>query len=91
MQKVDILHPWDGSNRFLERMFKVAAFRSLYLRHMTEFSSTIFKPERFGPQVDEIAAAVRPAIVEESSVLLERFDAAACQNYAGYAQSGIAG
>jgi hypothetical protein len=42
---------------------------------MAEFSRTIFRPERFGPQVSGIAAAVRPAIAEESMTLLERFDA----------------
>jgi spore coat protein CotH len=77
MQRVDILHPWQGSHRFLERMFKLEAFRKLYLAHMEAFSKTIFRPERFAPRVDEIAAAIRPAIVEESAVLLGRFDAAA--------------
>lgn len=76
MQRVDIMRPWDGRNVFLERMFKLDAFRKLYLADMAQFSKTIFKPERFGPQVDEIAAVVRPAIVEESAQLLGRFDAA---------------
>ncbi len=76
-QRMNILEPWLGPNRFLERIFKVPAFRSLYLARMNEFSNTIFKPERFAQQVDEIAAAIRPAIVEESPVLLARFDAAA--------------
>jgi len=75
-QTVNILEPWLGENRFLQRIFRVAAFRKLYLEHLDAFSKTIFKPERFGPQVDAIAAAVRPAIVEESAVLLGRFDAA---------------
>jgi spore coat protein CotH len=76
-QKVDILRPWLGSNRFLERIFRLEAFRKLYLADLTAFSKTIFQPERFARQVDEIAAAIRPAIVEESDVLLARFDAAA--------------
>lgn len=76
MQRVDILRPWEGQNRFLERMFRLEAFRKLYLGHMAEFGKTIFQPERFGPQVDAISAAVRPAVAEESAVLLERFDAA---------------
>jgi spore coat protein CotH len=75
MQKVDILRPMQSGNRFLERMLRLDAFRKLYLADMTAFSQTIFKPERFGPQVDQIAAAIRPAIVEESAVLLARFDA----------------
>ena len=76
MQRVDILRPWQGGNRFPERMFKLTAFRKLYLDDLAAFSKTIFRPERSGPQVDEIAAAIRPAIVEESAVLLGRFDAA---------------
>jgi spore coat protein CotH len=75
MQRVDILRPWVGAHPFLEKMFRLEAFRKLYLADMAEFSKTIFRPERFGPQVDAIAAAVRPAVAEESMTLLERFDA----------------
>jgi spore coat protein CotH len=75
MQRVDILRPWAGRQVFLERMFRLEAFRKLYLADMAEFNRTIFRPERFGPQVAAIAAAVRPAIAEESMALLERFDA----------------
>jgi hypothetical protein len=57
-------------------MFKLPAFRRLYLADMNTFSGTIFKPERFAQQVDEIAAVIRPAIAEESLVRLARFDAA---------------
>ena len=77
MQTVDILHPWLGDNRFLQRMFKLDTFRKLYLADLAEFSKTIFRAERFIQQVDEIVPVIRPAIVEESAVLLGRFDAAA--------------
>jgi spore coat protein H len=75
-EKVDIMHPWTNNDRFLERIFKLPAFRKLYLADLSTFSGTIFKPERFAQQVDEIAAVIRPAIVEESPIRLARFDAA---------------
>src|SRR6185295_18968 len=60
--------------QFLERTFKVEAFKRLYLARLDEFNKTIFKPERFHHQVDDIAAAIRPAVQEESQEKLERFD-----------------
>jgi spore coat protein CotH len=66
--------PWRGENRFIERVFGVPAFKELYLARLREFSQTLFKPERFAAQVDELAAAIRPAIVEESELKLGRFD-----------------
>src|SRR5205823_3300080 len=38
---------------------------------------TIFVPQRFDKQVDEFAAAIRPAVKEESASMLERLDKAA--------------
>jgi spore coat protein H len=75
-EQLSIHQPWQGQNRFLERVFKVAAFKQLYLAKLDEFSQTIFRPERFPRQVDEIAAAIRPAIKDESETKLARFDQA---------------
>lgn len=75
-EQLSILHPWQGENIFLERMVKVEAFKKLYLARMEEFSQTIFAPERFARQVDELAAIIRPAVQEESAAKLERFDQA---------------
>lgn len=72
--KLSIHHPWQGENPFLERMFKVEAFKKLYLARLEEFSKTIFKPERIAQQVDQVAAIIRPAIQEESESKLARFD-----------------
>ncbi|MBI4326347.1 MAG: CotH kinase family protein, partial [Chloroflexi bacterium] len=72
--KLSIHRPWQGANLFLERMFKVEAFKKLYLARLDEFSKTIFRPERLALQVDEIAAAIRPAVQEESESKLARFD-----------------
>ncbi len=72
--KLSIHRPWQGENYFLERMFKVEAFKKLYLARLDEFSKTIFRPDRLAQQVDEIAAAIRPAVQEESESKLARFD-----------------
>jgi spore coat protein H len=72
--RLSIMHPWRGEVRFLERVFKVEAFKQVYLARMREFSQTIFQPQRFHEQVDQIAAAIRPAIGEESADMLARFD-----------------
>src|SRR5574341_1294096 len=73
-ENLSIERPWQGENRFLERVFKVEAFQKLYRARLEEFTRTIFKPERFDRQVDEIAAAIRPAVAEESETKLAGFD-----------------
>ncbi len=72
--KLSIKRPWQGENYFLERMFKVEAFKKLYLARLDEFSKTLFSPDRIAKQVDQIAAVIRPAVQEESESKLERFD-----------------
>lgn len=72
--KLSIHRPWQGDNYFLERMFKVEAFKRPYIERLTEFSRTLFRPERFAQQVDEVAAAIRLAVQEESAEKLARFD-----------------
>jgi spore coat protein CotH len=74
-ENLSIKQPWQGENRFLERVFNVAAFKQLYLARLAEFNGTIFQPERFYRQVDEIAAAIRPAVQAEGEAKLARFDA----------------
>jgi hypothetical protein len=73
-ENLSILRPWNGPNRFLERVFQVEAFKSRYLATMLEFSRTLFRPERLHQQVDALAAAIRPAVQEESEEKLRRFD-----------------
>jgi spore coat protein H len=73
-ENLSIMKPWQGENSFLERVFKVEAFKKPYLAHMAEFSKSIFQPERFAKQVDELKAAIRPAIKEESDEKLAAFD-----------------
>ena len=73
-ENLSIHKPWQGEAVFLNRVFKVEQFKRLYLARMKEFSETIFNPERIHRQVDEIAAAIRPAVQEESEEKLARFD-----------------
>jgi hypothetical protein len=73
-EQLSINHPWRGDIRFLERIYKVDAFKKLYLAKMEEFSKTIFVPARFHQQVDHLAAAIRPAVADESKEMLARFD-----------------
>src|SRR5207249_173459 len=54
-ENLSIHKPWIGRNRFLERVFHVEGFKSLYVARLQEFSKSIFEPERFALQVDEIA------------------------------------
>jgi len=63
---LSISQPWQGTNRFLARVFKVEAFQKIYRARLAEFSRTLFQPERFTNQVNAVAAAIRPAVKEES-------------------------
>jgi spore coat protein CotH len=72
--ELSIQRPWTGRNRFLERVFATDQFKKLYLARVEEFSRTLFDPQRFASQVDEYAAAIRPAVQEEGK--LDRFDRA---------------
>jgi spore coat protein CotH len=73
-EQLSIHRPWDGQNRFLERLYKVEAFKKTYLLRLDEFSKTLFRPEHFTQQIETIAAAIRPAVKEESAEKLARFD-----------------
>jgi len=72
--KLDIDHPWSGSNKFLERLFALPAFQQAYRARLSEFREKLFTSQRLAAQVDETAAALRPAVQEESAAKLARFD-----------------
>jgi hypothetical protein len=69
-----IYSAWNGSNRFLARMYAVPEFRSAYLARMAEFSERLFVPARFTEQVKEIGPAIRPSIELEGAEWLSGFD-----------------
>ncbi len=93
-ENLSLLKPWQGDNRFLERMFQLDVFRKAYLGRMREYSQTIFEPDRFRTQVDELAAVLRPAIQEESAEKLTRFETVVAGNsvqsapFGGFGQAG---
>lgn len=73
-EQLSINHPWRGDVHFLERVYKVEAFKKLYLAKFQEFNKSIFVPDRFLKQVDQFGVALRPAVKDESAAMLERFD-----------------
>lgn len=73
-EQLSIVRPWQGERKFLERMFKHDEFKKLYRARLEEFNKTIFKPERFHQQVDELAKLLRPAVEAESAERLEMFN-----------------
>ena len=46
-------------------MFGVPSFRTAYLAQMRTYTQTVFRPERFPPQVAEIVTVIRPDILKE--------------------------
>lgn len=74
-ESLSIHQPWSGQNRFLERVFKVDAFKKLYLQRLDEFNKTLCRPERIEGMVNDLAPVLRTAVREESDSLLARFDA----------------
>ena len=73
-EQLSIMHPWQGDDRFIERVFQVPAFQKLYRARLQEFSQGIFKPDRIHKQVDAVAPVLRPAIKEESTAKLALFE-----------------
>jgi hypothetical protein len=73
-EKLSVRKPWQGESRFLERVFKVEAFKKIYLTRLSEFSTSVFLPGRTSQLVDLFGAAIRPAVKEESERKLARFD-----------------
>ena len=69
-----ILSSWSSSNRFLSRLYNVAAFRERFFARMAEFSERLFVPERFAQQTAEIGPAIRPSIELEGKEWLAGFD-----------------
>ncbi len=73
-EESSLFHPWVGENRLLERMLRVAEFKAIYRKELERQLATHFIPARLLQRVDEIAAAIRPAIQCESASRLSRFE-----------------
>ncbi|HVK59766.1 MAG TPA: CotH kinase family protein [Candidatus Kapabacteria bacterium] len=77
-EQASIWKPWVSGYdfRFLKRTMKVPAFRELYKKKLEDALETIFTKERLYSQIDQLAAAIRPAVAAESDFRLRRFDQA---------------
>jgi hypothetical protein len=60
--------------KFLKRTMKTPVFREAYKRKLEEALEKYFTRERLYAQVDQLAAAIRPAVAAESDFRLKRFD-----------------
>lgn len=72
-EQASIMRPWVGRNRFLERVFRVKAFRDQYRAQLEELLARQFVPERLQRRVDEMAAAVRDPVAAESQFRYGKF------------------
>ena len=75
-EKASIRRPWVADHRLLERLFAIPSFQALYLRRLEEIFSAQFDPQRLSARVQELAAVVRPALVDDSELRLEKFESA---------------
>jgi spore coat protein CotH len=87
-ERVSIMHPWAGRNRFLERVLAVSEFQEIYRSHVGRLLQTVFVPERLNARIDELAATIRPAIAAESAFRLRLFDQATSTNWLKIARDG---
>lgn len=74
--RADLWHPWIGTNRFLERLYGVDAFRTLYREELTRQLDSLFVPDRLHRRIDELAGAIRPAVAGEPEERLQQFELA---------------
>lgn len=76
-ETLSIHKPWTGnSNSFLEKMFKVEAFKTKYTAMLKELNESTLKPDHIIPRVDALAAVLRTSVAEESEARLAAFDKA---------------
>lgn len=75
-EQASIRHPWVGSNRFLERVMDVGAFRSIYRGRLEDLLAHQFSPERLSPRIDALAQWVREPVAAESDFRLRKFEQA---------------
>lgn len=72
-ETLSIMKPWNGNNRFLDRVFKVEAFKTKYLARLKELNESTLKTDRIVSQVDALAAVLRAPVAEESEARLDAF------------------
>lgn len=73
-EQASIWHPASYNFHFLNRVLKVEQFRDLYRRALERALDHYFTPGRLYPQIDQVAAAIGPAIAAENQFRYERFE-----------------
>ena len=73
-EQASIWEPAVYDFQFLQRVMRVPAFRDAYKSKLQGALDTFFTKERLYPQIDQLAAAIRPAVAAESDFRLTRFD-----------------
>lgn len=73
-ERASLFHPWIGKKRFLERIFAAPDFDGRYRRELERLLESVFVPERLHARIDTLAAVIRPAVAEQSSRRLDRFE-----------------
>jgi spore coat protein CotH len=93
LERASIWHPWSGDNRFLERLFAVEEFRTIYRARLEEMLERVFTADRIQRQIDEIAEVIREPIGAESRFRLEKFEqevgAKPVAHWPGETESGV--
>jgi len=79
-QTLDIVRPWSGDQRFLDRIFRIEAFRTAYVAELRRLSKSFFQPDRFAQQVDALAPLLRPFVQQDP-----------LSEYSGLFESAVAG
>lgn len=73
-EQASVWHPWVGANLFLERVFRVDAFRSRYRADLEMLLAGLFQPARLHQRIDALAAVVREPVAAESDFRLRKFE-----------------
>lgn len=80
-EQASIDRPWVADNRLLERLFAVPEFKQLYRKRLEEIFREHFVPERLAARADQLAAVVRPALVSDSDLRLQKFEDAVTEKW----------
>jgi hypothetical protein len=73
-ERLSLDHPWVGTNRFLERVFRVPAFRRAYRADLSELAAGLLRPGRLAERVDSSAGRIRPSVASEGDRIRLRFE-----------------
>jgi hypothetical protein len=88
-ERASIWQPASYRNRFLERVLKVEAFRTVYRRVLERAMTELFTVDRLYAQVDQLAAMIRSAVAAESDFRFRRFEVAISTNWLSGPRDGI--